>query len=154
MIYLDKDIFFNIINKFNKFMDIYDLIRIYFNITDKIFPNYIHKKSNKNVFLRLYSQRKISKNSCCTHHYSLNNYQYLILQNIITDYEHKIYLKANSFFLLLINKVIDKLKYIDIKKYEEKKNKFNNYIKSNILFWNWLDKNIILNRKGIIKKIL
>jgi len=135
-------------------MNIYDLIRIYYNITDKIFPNYIHKYSNKNVFFRLYSKRKISKNSCCTNHYDLKNYQYLILQNIKTDYDYKMYLKANSFFLLLINKVIDKLKCIDLKKYKEKKNKFNNYLKNNILFWNWLNKNIILNRKGIIKNIL
>ena len=56
MNYLNQTDFYNLINKYNKFMNIYDLIRIYYNITDKIFPNYIHKYSNKNVFFSLYEK--------------------------------------------------------------------------------------------------
>ena len=38
-------------------MNLYDLIRIYYNISDNIFPNYIHEIDNSDVFNRLYSKK-------------------------------------------------------------------------------------------------
>ena len=58
MKYIKKGLFFNIINKFNNKMNLYDLVRIYYNITDNIFPNYIHEINNSDVYNRLYSNRK------------------------------------------------------------------------------------------------
>ena len=154
MEYIKKELFFNIINKYNNKMNLYDLIRIYYNISDNIFPNYIHEIDNSDVFNRLYSKRKISEKSCCTEHFNFDDYQYLLMSNLKTDYEYKKYLKANQFFLKLIDLIFEELKYVNRTKYFEKKKEFEIYTSKNTLFWNWMSKNIKLNRKGDIKKIL
>jgi hypothetical protein len=154
MKYIKKGLFFNIINKFNNKMNLYDLVRIYYNITDNIFPNYIHEINNSDVYNRLYSNRKISTKSCCTEHFNFEDYQYLVFNNLITDYEYKKYLKANQFFLKLIDLILEDLKYINRSKYIEKKKEFKIFYNCNTLFWNWISNNIKLNRKGDIKQIL
>jgi hypothetical protein len=154
MNYISKKDFFNEINSYNDKMLLYDLIRIYYKITDKIFPNYIHSYKSQNVYERLYTSRKISSISCCNEHYNLDNYQFLLMNNLVTNYEYKKYLRANKFFLKLIDTILKKIEYINYKLYQKKKKEFDKFYNKNVLFWNWLSDNIILNRKGEIKKVL
>ena len=58
-----KNKFIFIIDNYHEYMNFHELINLYFKILDNIYPNYIHKINNKDVYNRLYSKRNITKNT-------------------------------------------------------------------------------------------
>lgn len=154
---ISKYKFISIINMYHKNIEYYKLIKIYFKIVEEIYPNYIHEVNNKDVFNKLYSKRKYSYNACCNKHFNLKNTQ-IRMKKIMnkTDYEKKIYNKANLFFKDLTNRLIDKviINKLFIKLKSDKMDIFLKKIKLDINNWNNLNKNIIFNRHGKILNII
>ncbi|MAJ44341.1 MAG: hypothetical protein CMF96_06305 [Candidatus Marinimicrobia bacterium] len=133
------------------------LIKIYFKLVENIYPNYVHEVNNKDVFNKLYSKRQYSYNACCNEHFNLKNTQIRMKKMMNkTDYEKKIYNKANLFFKDLTNRLINNI-LIDklfIKLTNGDRDIFLKKIKLDINNWNNLNKNIIFNRHGKILKII
>ena len=154
---ISKYTFIKIINIYYKDIENDKLIKIYFDLVEEIYPNYIHKKNNNNVFNKLYSNRNYSHNGCCNEHFDLKNTQ-IRMNNTMnkTDYEKKIHNKANLFFkdltYRLINRILIHRTFVVLK--DEDKTIFLNKIKSNINDWNNINKNIIFNRHGKILKLI
>ena len=149
-----------IINQYYPMMEYNQLIKIYFQLIDSIYPNYkISKLSKSDVFNRLYSSRKIPYYNCRTLHSSLKNLQKKVRRLLKTDYEIKIYQKANNFFCHLNSILLFKL-------YQSAKYKlfFSNNTKINFLLkqeldillnnnhnkWEMFSKILVINRKGKI----
>jgi hypothetical protein len=141
-------------------MNFNQLIKIYFQLIDSIYPNYKPiKLSNYDVFNRLYSNRKPPYYNCCTLHSSLKNLQKKIKRSLKTDYEKSIYQKANKFFYqlnsILLFKLKNSIKYKlffskDIKINLMLQNEFNNLITNNQDKWELLSRFLVINRKGKI----
>ena len=98
-----KNKFIFIIDNYHEYMNFHELINLYFKILDNIYPNYIHKINNKDVYNRLYSKRNITKIQCCSKHSSLKNIQYIFKKKLIsTDYEKKNIKRLLNFLIILI----------------------------------------------------
>ena len=154
---ISKYKFIKIINMYYKNIEYNKLIKIYFKLVENIYPNYVHEVNNKDVFNKLYSKRQYSYNACCNEHFNLKNTQIRMKKMMNkTDYEKKIYNKANLFFKDLTNRLINNI-LIDklfIKLTNGDRDIFLKKIKLDINNWNNLNKNIIFNRHGKILKII
>jgi hypothetical protein len=154
---ISKYKFIKIINMYYKNIEYNKLIKIYFRLVEEIYPNYIHEMNNKDVFNKLYSKRDYSYNACCNEHFNLKNTQIRMKKRMNkTDYEKKIYNKANLFFNdltnhLINNIIIDKL-FVVLK--DNDRDIFLKKIKLDINNWNNLNKNIIFNRHGKILRVI
>ena len=155
---ISKYKFIKIINMYYKNIENDKLIKIYFDLVEEIYPNYIHKKNNNNIFNKLYSNRHYSHNGCCNEHFNLKDMQ-IRMGNIMnkTNYEKKIYNKAKLFFKFFTNYLINKIIIIDnsfVVLKDEDKTTFLKKIKSNNNNKNNINKNIIFNRNCKILKLI
>ena len=106
---MNKNIFFKITENYYSSMKLHDLLLLYYKIVDLIYPNYIPKLNNKNVFTRLYTSRNPPFRSCCNEHTSLHFLQKNIKRQLVTDHDKKQYYRACRFFRHLQLEIIKEL---------------------------------------------
>ena len=106
---INKNTFFTITEKYYSSMKLHDMLLLYYKIIDLIYPNYIPKLNNKNVFTRLYTSRRPPFRSCCNEHTSLYNLQKNIKRQIVTDHDKKRYYRACCFFRHLQLEILKEL---------------------------------------------